>query len=195
MEITRATAVVDTHTGGEPTRIMLGGGPWLPGKTMGEKWAYLRENPQEFRNFVVHEPRGHSDMFGAFLTPPVRDDSHLGVIFMDSGDGVSMCGHGLIVTAKAMVELGMVPRKEPFTTVLLDTPAGQVSLNVDVKNGVAGEVILSNVPSFVYATDVEVPIPSRGGRKIRLDIAFGGNFFAIVRADDLGFMLEKREAP
>lgn len=195
MEVTRATAVVDTHTGGEPTRIILGGGPWLPGRTMGEKWTYLRENLQDFRNFVMHEPRGHSDMFGAFLTPPVRSDSHYGVIFMDSGDGVSMCGHGSIGTANAVVELGMVPRKEPVTTVVLDTPAGQVSLDVEVKDGVVGDVILANVPAFVYATDVEISLPSQGGKKLRLDIAFGGNFFAIVHAADLGFSLGKREVP
>ncbi|MGC9489801.1 MAG: proline racemase family protein [Thermovirgaceae bacterium] len=195
MEITRATAVVDTHTGGEPTRIILGGGPWLQGKTMGEKWAYLRNNLRDFRDFVMHEPRGHSNMFGAFLTPPVREDSHYGVLFMDSGDGVSMCGHGSIGTANALVELGMVPKKEPLTTVILDTPAGQVSLDVEVKNGVVGDVILANVPAFVYATDVEVALPSRGGEKIRLDIAYGGNFFAIVHAEDLGFTLERQEVP
>jgi proline racemase len=195
MEITRATAVVDTHTGGEPTRIILGGGPWLPGLTMSEKWAYLKEHLQDFRNFVMHEPRGHSDMFGAFLTAPVRKDSHYGVLFMDPGDGVSMCGHGSIGTANALVELGMVPRREPVTTVVLDTPAGQVSLDVEVKDSTAGDVILSNVPSFVYATDIEIALPSRAGQKIRLDIAYGGNFFAIVHGEELGFTLEKEEVP
>jgi proline racemase len=114
---------------------------------------------------------------------------------MDSGDGVSMCGHGSIGTANALVELGMVPKKEPLTTVVLDTPAGQVSLDVEVKDGVVGDVILANVPAFVYATDVEVALPSRGGKKIRLDIAYGGNFFAIVHAEDLGFTLERQEVP
>jgi proline racemase len=106
-----------------------------------------------------------------------------------------MCGHGSIGTANALVELGMVPKKEPLTTVVLDTPAGQVSLDVEVKDGVVGDVILANVPAFVYATDVEVALPSRGGKKIRLDIAYGGNFFAIVHAEDLGFTLERQEVP
>ncbi len=194
MEITRATAVVDSHTGGEPTRIIIGGGPYLPGKTMSERWAYLRENLSEFRNFVMHEPRGHSDMFGAFLTPPEREDSHYGVIFMDSGDGVSMCGHGSIGTANALVELGMVPRTEPFTEVVLDTPAGQIRLKVEVKDGKVGDVTLANVPSFVYKSNVELAIPSRN-KKIHMDIAFGGNFFAIVHAEELGLTLEREEVP
>ncbi|HRV71281.1 MAG TPA: proline racemase family protein [Thermovirgaceae bacterium] len=194
MEITRATAVVDSHTGGEPTRIIIGGGPYLPGKTMSKRWAYLRENLSEFRNFVMHEPRGHSDMFGAFLTPPEREDSHYGVIFMDSGDGVSMCGHGSIGTANALVELGMVPRTEPFTEVVLDTPAGQIRLKVEVKDGKVGNVTLANVPSFVYKSDVELAIPSRN-KKIHMDIAFGGNFFAIVHAEELGLTLEREEVP
>ncbi|HPD96693.1 MAG TPA: proline racemase family protein [Synergistales bacterium] len=194
MEITRATAVVDSHAGGEPTRIIIGGGPYLPGKTMSKRWAYLRENLSEFRNFVMHEPRGHSDMFGAFLTPPEREDSHYGVIFMDSGDGVSMCGHGSIGTANALVELGMVPRTEPFTEVVLDTPAGQIRLKVEVKDGKVGNVTLANVPSFVYKSDVELAIPSRN-KKIHMDIAFGGNFFAIVHAEELGLTLEREEVP
>ena len=194
MEITRATAVVDSHAGGEPTRIIIGGGPYLPGKTMSKRWAYLRENLSEFRNFVMHEPRGHSDMFGAFLTPPEREDSHYGVIFMDSGDGVSMCGHGSIGTANALVELGMVPRTEPFTEVVLDTPAGQIRLKVEVKDGKVGDVTLANVPSFVYKSNVELAIPSRN-KKIHMDIAFGGNFFAIVHAEELGLTLEREEVP
>ena len=194
MEITRATAVVDSHAGGEPTRIIIGGGPYLPGKTMSKRWAYLRENLSEFRNFVMHEPRGHSDMFGAFLTPPEREDSHYGVIFMDSGDGVSMCGHGSIGTANALVELGMVPRTEPFTEVVLDTPAGQIRLKVEVKDGKVGNVTLANVPSFVYKSNVELAIPSRN-KKIHMDIAFGGNFFAIVHAEELGLTLEREEVP
>lgn len=195
MEIVRATAVVDTHTGGEPTRIIIGGGPHLPGKTMSERWAYLKENLSDFRNFVMHEPRGHGDMFGAFLTPPERDDSHYGVLFMDSGNGVSMCGHGSIGTANALVELGMVPRTEPNTEVVLDSPVGQIRLNVEVKNGVVGDVTLANVPSFVYRRDVELAVPSRGGKKIHLDISYGGNFFAIVHAEDLGLTLEREEVP
>jgi len=195
MEVIRATAVVDTHTGGEPTRIIIGGGPYLPGKTMSERWAYMKEHMADFRNFVMHEPRGHSDMFGAFLTPPEREDSHYGVIFMDSGEGVSMCGHGSIGTANTLVELGMVPRTEPHTEVVLDTPAGQIRLKVEVKDGRVGDVTLANVPAFVFERDVELAIPSMGGKKIHLDIAFGGNFFAIIHAEELGLTLEREEIP
>ncbi|MEA3507807.1 MAG: proline racemase family protein [Synergistota bacterium] len=194
MQFERATAVVDTHTGGEPTRIIIGGGPFLKGKTMGEKWAYLKTELADFRDFIMHEPRGHSDMFGAFLTAPVREDSHYGVMFMDSGDGVSMCGHGSIGTAHTLVEMGMVPRTEPETEVVLDTPAGQIKLKVEYKDGVVGDVTLANVPSFVYKRDVELMIPSLG-QNVSLDICYGGNFFAIIHADQLGLTLEREEVP
>ncbi|MDD4023472.1 MAG: proline racemase family protein, partial [Synergistales bacterium] len=195
MEVIRATSVVDTHTGGEPTRIIIGGGPYLPGRTISEKWAYMKEHMTDFRNFVMHEPRGHSDMFGAFLTPPEKESSHYGVIFMDSGDGVSMCGHGSIGTAHTLVELGMVPREEPHTEVVLDTPAGQIRLKVAVKDGKVGDVTLANVPAFVFRQDVELPVPSLGGKKVHMDIAFGGNFFAIIHAEELGLTLEREEVP
>ncbi|MDD3133766.1 MAG: proline racemase family protein [Synergistales bacterium] len=195
MEVIRATSVVDTHTGGEPTRIIIGGGPYLPGRTISEKWAYMKEHMTDFRNFVMHEPRGHSDMFGAFLTPPEKESSHYGVIFMDSGDGVSMCGHGSIGTAHTLVELGMVPREVPHTEVVLDTPAGQIRLKVAVKDGKVGDVTLANVPAFVFRQDVELPVPSLGGKKVHMDIAFGGNFFAIIHAEELGLTLEREEVP
>ncbi|HOR54305.1 MAG TPA: proline racemase family protein [Synergistales bacterium] len=195
MELTRATAVVDTHTGGEPTRIIIGGGPYIPGKTMSERWAYMKNEMGDFRDFVMHEPRGHSDMFGAFLTSPEREDSHYGVIFMDSGDGVTMCGHGSIGTAHALVELGMVPRTEPYTEVVLDSPAGQIRLKVEVNDGRVGDITLANVPAFVFKRDVELAIPSLGGKKIHMDVSFGGNFFAIVHAEEMGLTLERNEVP
>lgn len=195
MEVVRATAVVDSHTGGEPTRIIIGGGPYIPGRTMSERWAYMKQHLSDFRDFVMREPRGHSDMFGAFLTPPEREGSHYGVIFMDSGDGVSMCGHGSIGTAHVLVELGMVPRVEPLTEVVLDSPAGQIRLKVEVKGGKVGDVTLANVPAFVFKHDVEVAVPSLGGKKIHLDISFGGNFFAIVHAEEMGLTLERNEVP
>ena len=185
MELTRATAVVDTHTGGEPTRIIIGGGPYIPGKTMSERWAYMKNEMGDFRDFVMHEPRGHSDMFGAFLTSPEREDSHYGVIFMDSGDGVTMCGHGSIGTAHALVELGMVPRTEPYTEVVLDSPAGQIRLKVEVNDGRVGDITLANVPAFVFKRDVELAIPSLGGKKIHMDVSLAGNVFAIVHAEEM----------
>ena len=194
MEITGLVAVVDTHTGGEPTRLIIGGAPLLKGATMGEKWLDLRENHDDFRVLTMCEPRGHGDMFGALLTPPCRREAHFGVIFMDSGGSLSMCGHGSIGLARTAVELGWVPKVEPWTEVVFDTVAGLVHMKVEVRDGVVGEVELGNVPAFVYRRDVEVFVPSLD-RKVHLDISFGGNFFAIVAADQLDLTLAAEEVP
>lgn len=193
MEITRAAAVVDTHTGGEPTRIIIGGGPILKGSTMAEKWLDFRRHHDDFRTFVMCEPHGHYDMFGAFLVPPCDPEAHYGVLFMDTGGSLSMCGHGSIGIGRTLVELGMVPKTEPETEVILDSPAGLVRLKVEVREGKVGDVLLSNVPAYVAERDVEIEVPSLG-RKIKLDISFGGNFFAIVPAGQLDLELTPQEA-
>ncbi len=194
MEITGVVAVVDTHTGGEPTRLIIGGAPLLKGETMGEKWLDLRENHDDFRVLTMCEPRGHGDMFGALLTPPCRKEAHFGVIFMDSGGSLSMCGHGSIGLARTAVKLGWIAKAEPYTEVVFDTVAGLVHMKVEVSGGQVGEVELGNVPAFVYERDVEVFVPSLG-RKIGLDISFGGNFFAIVPAGQLDLTLSADEVP
>ena len=193
MEVTRAAAVVDTHTGGEPTRIIIGGGPLLKGNTMGEKWLDFSRNHDDFRQFVMCEPHGHYDMFGALLVPPCDPEAHYGVLFMDTGGSLSMCGHGSIGIGRTLVDLGMVPKTEPETEVILDSPAGLVRLKVQVNDGQVGDVLLSNVPAYLAGKDVEVEVPSLG-KKIRLDIGFGGNFFAIVPAGQLGLELRPEEA-
>lgn len=192
MDIERFAAVVDTHTGGEPTRLVVGGGPLLKGTTITEKWLDFMENHDDFRAFVMNEPHGHSDMFGALLVPACHPEAHYGIIFMDAATSLSMCGHGSIGLGRTLVDLGMIRKTEPFTEVVLDTPAGLVRLKVEVKNGIVGDVILSNVPAFVYARDVELTVPSLG-RQIHLDIAYGGNFFAIVPAGQLDLSITAEE--
>lgn len=192
MEITRVAAVVDTHTGGEPTRIIIGGGPILKGNSMGEKWLDFSRNHDDFRTFVMCEPHGHYDMFGAFLVPPCDPEAHYGVLFMDTGGSLSMCGHGSIGIGRTLVELGMVEKTEPETEVILDSPAGLVHLKVEVADGKVGDVLLGNVPAYVAERDVEIEVPSLG-KKIKLDICYGGNFFAIVPAGQLGLELTPKE--
>jgi len=189
MNLKRAVAVIDTHTAGEPTRIVIGGGPQLRGSTIKEKWLEFREKHQAFREFVVREPRGHSDMYGAFLVPPASPEAHFGVLFMDIGGSKPMCGHGSMGVAYTAVQLGLIPKIEPFTEVCLETPAGLIYLHVDVTNGVVGDVQLQNVASFVVAREVEIPFPPPFG-KGKVDISFGGNFFAFTDANALGLKLE-----
>ncbi|QXM05540.1 proline racemase [Crassaminicella indica] len=190
MKAIRSIHVIDSHTMGEPTRIVVGGVPVIPGKTMPEKKKYLEEHLDHLRTGIMHEPRGHNDMFGSIITQPINPEANLGIIFMDGGGYLNMCGHGTIGACTAAVETGMVEVTEPYTQVNLEAPAGLVRARVKVENGKAKEVSFENVPSFLYKQDVEIKVPKVG--KVTLDIAFGGSFFAIVEAKQLGVKVEPK---
>lgn len=175
--------VVDSHTMGEPTRVVVDGFPEVSGRTMIEKKNYIDAHYDDFRKIIMLEPRGHANMFGAVLMAPVHAEADVGVVFMDSGGYLSMCGHGSMGVASVLVDERMVPVTEPYTAITLDTPAGLVKTQVKVRNGHAEEVTITNVPCFLYRTDVTVPTEEFGD--ISVDIAFGGNFFALVNTDAL----------
>ncbi len=178
---------VDSHTMGEPTRIIVSGFPKLEGNTMMERKKYLVEHYDHYRTALMLEPRGHKDMFGALLTEPVHEEADLGVIFMDSGGYLNMCGHGSIGAATVAVETGLVEVTEPYTEVVLDAPSGIIRTKVKVENGKAVEVSILNVPAFLYKEDASVEIAGYG--EIHFDISFGGSFFALVDAEKLGLSI------
>jgi proline racemase len=184
MHTVRDLYAIDSHTMGEPTRIIVGGIPNIPGKTMPEKKAYLEEHMDYLRTAVMLEPRGHNNMFGSIMTQPTCDEADIGIIFMDGGGYLNMCGHGSIGAATVAVETGMVTVTEPYTYLTLEAPAGLVKAKVKVENGKAKEVSIVNVPSFLYKKNVKVNVPSIG--EVLMDISFGGSFFAIVKAENLG---------
>lgn len=192
MRVGRLVAAVDSHTCGEPTRIVIGGAPPLKGRSMADKWEDFKTNHNDFRRFIMTEPRGHSDMFGAIMVPPANRKANSGVIFCDTGGSLSMCGHGSIALASAMVNLRMVTVKEPETKVVLDTPAGLVTVRVTVKDGEAVAAEVRNVPSFVCEMDRRLFMPSLG-REVRADICFGGSFFVMLEGEDFGFDLSTSE--
>jgi proline racemase/trans-L-3-hydroxyproline dehydratase len=140
----------------------------------------------------MHEPRGHGDMFGAIITEPDHTEADIGVVFMDTGGYLAMCGHGSIGAVVAAVTTGLVPLEEPTTEVLMDTPAGLVRGRVEVEDGHVGQVAVENVPAFLYRRDVEIETPSG---PVRLDISFGGNFFALVPAKGLGLEVQLAHLP
>ncbi len=181
---------VDSHTMGEPTRIILDGFPDLPGASMMDKKKYLEENCDHYRTALMLEPRGHRDMFGALLTDPISPEADLGVIFMDSGGYLNMCGHGSIGSATVAVEEGLVKVVEPYTTVVLEAPAGIIRAKVHVVNGKAIEVSILNVPSFLYKENIEVKLDDYG--IITCDISFGGSFFALVDSSLIGLSIEQK---
>jgi proline racemase len=175
--------VVDTHTMGEPTRIIVAGLPVLKGNSVMKKKQDMLDHYDWIRRVQILEPRGHADMFGALLVEPVHPDADFGVIFTDSGGYLNMCGHGTIGVSTVLVELGYVPKTEPYTVFTLEVPAGLVRVKVAVARGRVESVTFINVPAFVYKRDCTVMLPGVG--PVTFDIAFGGSFFALVPAVQL----------
>jgi proline racemase len=180
---------VDSHTEGMPTRVITGGVGTIPGATMAERRVHFVKHLDHVRTLLMTEPRGHAAMSGAILQPPTRDDADFGVLFIEVSGCLPMCGHGTIGVATVLVETGMVPVTEPVTSVRLDTPAGLVVADVAVRDGAATAVTIRNVPSFSVALDAEVDVPGYG--RVRYDLAYGGNFYAIVELDALGLPFDR----
>lgn len=174
--------VVDTHTEGEPTRIIISGFPKLIGDTLCDKRKFMKEKFDHLRTATLLEPRGHDDQFGALILPTTTSGADYALIFMDSSGYMDMCGHGTIGATTALIELGMVEPEEPCTEITFETVAGLVKVKALVKDGSVGEVGLVGVPSFCLgAFEVEM----EGGETVPVEVAYGGNFFAITDAKNL----------
>jgi proline racemase len=189
MRTTRVISAVDSHTEGMPTRVVTGGVGVLPGASMGERRIWFQENSDELRKLLMYEPRGHGSMSGAILQPPTRPDADYGVLFIEVSGLLPMCGHGTMGVATVLVETGMVEVVEPVTTIRLDTPAGLVVAEVAVTEGHATSVTLQMVPAFSLALDQQVEVPGFGG--VDYDMAYGGNFYAIVDLESLGLPFDR----
>lgn len=182
---------VDAHTGGEPLRIILTGLPEIKGKTILEKRRYMKENLDDYRKALMWEPRGHADMYGCIITPPVTEGADFGVLFLHNEGYSTMCGHGIIAVTKTVLETGMFEMAEPVTTIKIDSPAGLVTAHAKIRNKKVESVYFHNVPSFVYMLDQNVNVPGLG--IINFDIAFGGAFYAYVKAGQLGLTMAEKE--
>ena len=188
MRAARTIAAVDSHTEGMPTRVVTGGVAPIPGASMAERRLHFLEHMDDLRLLLMREPRGHGAMSGAILQPPTRPDADWGVLFIEVSGCLPMCGHGTIGVATVLVETGMVAVTEPETVVRLDTPAGLVEVRVAVRDGRAESVTLRNVPSFLHARDRTVDVPGVG--RLTYDMAFGGNFYALLPAASAGLAVE-----
>ncbi|GAB3477489.1 proline racemase family protein [Nocardiopsis coralliicola] len=189
MRAARYFSAVDSHTEGMPTRVITGGVAPIPGATMAERRRYFLDHLDHIRELLVNEPRGHSAMSGAILQPPLHPEADWGVLYIEVSGCLPMCGHGTIGVATVLVETGMVEVTEPVTRVRLDTPAGLVTAEVAVADGRAESVAIRNVPSFSHELDAAVDVPGIG--TVTYDMAYGGNFYAVVPAADLGIPFEK----
>ena len=190
MRATKVYSAVDSHTEGMPTRVITGGVGVLPGGTMDERRRYLISERDDLRTLLMHEPRGHAAMSGAILQPPCRPDADAGVVFIEVSGCLPMCGHGTIGVATVLVETGMVDVKEPVTEIRLDTPAGLIQASVEVTDGRAVAVTIRNVPAYLHLRDARVTAPGLG--QLTLDLAWGGNFFAVLPAATVGLDIQQR---
>lgn len=179
---------IDAHTMGEPLRAVIEGFPVIVGSTMLEKQEYFSKNFDKYRRGILLEPHGHGDMFGAILTGKVHDSADIGVLFMNTQDMEPMCGHGSIAMAVIAVKYGYVKVKEPVTTVRLDVPVGIVSVDVEISNGRVMSATLKNVESYMTDRDIEIQFDSE--KSVVLDVAYGGNRFALVNAENVGINIE-----
>ncbi|MGI5487405.1 proline racemase family protein [Microtetraspora malaysiensis] len=189
MRTKRVFHAVDSHTEGMPTRVITGGVGVIPGATMAERREHFMAHLDHVRTLLMYEPRGHSAMSGAILQPPTRADADFGVLYIEVSGCLPMCGHGTIGVATVLVETGMVEVTEPVTVIRLDTPAGLVVAEVRVEDGAAVAVTITNVPSFSVELDRSVGVPGLG--EVRYDLAYGGNFYAILPIESVGLPFER----
>lgn len=168
---------IDAHTCGNPVRVVAGGGPLLKGASMSERRQHFLAEYDWIRRGLMFEPRGHDIMSGSILYPPTRDDCEVGILFIETSGCLPMCGHGTIGTVTVAIERGLASPREPGV-LHLDTPAGRVVAHYTRSGPYVEAVRITNVPSFLYASGLEVSCPDLG--RLTVDVAYGGNFYAII---------------
>lgn len=182
---------IDAHTAGEPLRIITSGFPPIPGETMLEKRAYVKNNLDDLRKLVMLEPRGHNDMYGCIITSPATSDGDFGVLFIHN-DGLStMCGHGIIAVSKVVARTGFIQSNDK-KKIKIDTPAGRIIANINYEDGEVESISFLNVPSFVYKDNVKLNLKKVGN--ITVDIVYGGAFYAFVESKSLNEKINPKNA-
>jgi len=187
MLLNRIFSTIDAHAAGQPLRIITHGVPPLPGASLRERRERLRTHHDDIRRLLLHEPRGHADMYGAVLTRPSSTDADYGVIFMTNSGYSTMCGHGIIALTTALIETGAFLDQGPETRITYETPAGVIQARASVDRGRVRAVRFRNVPAFRLAKDLEIVVRET---PITIDVAFGGAWYAIVPAEALGICLK-----
>ena len=177
----RSFFCIDAHTCGNPVRVVAGGGPLLPLLPIAERREIFVRDHDWIRKALMFEPRGHDIMSGAIIYPAVRDDCDFAALFIEVSGCLPMCGAGTIGLATVVIEEGLVtPRKRG--TLSIETPAGRVDVGLDMQDGLVEAVRLHNVASYLHRSDVRVEISGVGG--LVVDIAYGGNYYAVVEPQE-----------
>ncbi|WP_207531732.1 4-hydroxyproline epimerase [Desertivirga arenae] len=168
---------IDAHTCGNPVRLVAGGGPNLSGENMSEKRQHFLKEYDWIRKGLMYEPRGHDMMSGSILYPPHDPENDVAVLFIETSGCLPMCGHGTIGTITIAVEEGLITPKVPGI-IRMEAPAGLVLIEYRQEGRKVKSVKLTNVASFLAAENLEVECPDLG--LLRVDVSYGGNFYAIV---------------
>lgn len=172
---------IDAHTCGNPVRLVKAGGPELVGKTMSEKRQHFLKEYDWIRKGLMFEPRGHDMMSGTILYPPHDPENDFAVLFIETSGCLPMCGHGTIGTITIAIEEGIITPKTPGK-IRMEAPAGLVEIDYQQTGEKVDWVKLTNVPSYLAAEDLKIECPELG--EITFDVAYGGNFYAIVDPQD-----------
>ena len=178
---------IEMHTGGEPLRVIVDGFPEIKGKNVLACRNYVKENYDHLRKALMHEPRGHADMYGCLLVPPNDEEGDFGILFLHNEGYSTMCGHAIIAIATLAIEMKWVKVQSPLTEIKIDAPCGRIHTFVKIKEGRVEGVYFHCVPSFVVALDEVVEVEGLG--KVTYDLAYGGAFYAYVDSDKLGIPL------
>lgn len=193
MQFAKSIETIDSHTEGNPTRVIVGGVIVPPGKNLWEIKDHLKNDDDGLRRLLNFEPRGGGLMCSVLLMPPLGTDAHFSIIIMEQEGYVPMCGHCAIGTATTVVAQGMVNVIEPFTEVVFETLAGLVRTKVEVVNGEPVSVTFTNVDSFIHLENQILEVESLG--QVSLDVGYGGDFYPIVDADAIGLPLNASHEP
>ncbi|MCO5175881.1 MAG: proline racemase family protein [Thermomicrobiales bacterium] len=188
MRTVRMLTTIEAHAGGEPLRIITSGVPPLRGQTILERRREMLEQHDDVRRALMWEPRGHADMYGALLTPPVTADADYGVLFMHNEGYSTMCGHGIIALTTVLIETGQFPVSGDTATIGYDSPAGFIRATASIADGRVETVAFENVPSFVFNDGIDVET-TRGMH--RVPVVFGGAFYALIDAAALGLEVRR----
>jgi proline racemase len=191
MRFGRAIQVVDAHAAGEPGRVVVGGVLDVPGASMVEKMAHLRDHADELRLRLLREPRGYPAMCANVILPPTRAEADAGFVIMEPVEYPAMSGSNTICVATVLLETGMIPMTEPLTELTLEAPAGLIRIRAECRDGKVTAVTFRNVPAFAAHLDAPVEVPTLG--TVTVDVAWGGMWYAIAEAEPLGFRLTPDE--
>ena len=178
---------IDSHTQGEPTRLLIGGVTNLPGNTILEKRDFFASRYDQLRLLLTHEPRGHRGMFAAVVTEPVSPEAQFGLIYMDARRYPYLCGHATIGAVTTLIETGAIEATVGDTVITVDTPSGPLQAHARVADGRVLSVGIDMVPSFVLKTDCPLALPGFG--QVSVDLVCVGGFFAMVSAASIGIEL------